>query len=308
VGSGGRAHDDPLRLLPHVVHAQGSAFDLGGIIVAREVSRLRLESVTVENVWRELRAFESLEVRSCTFRMCEIGVGAFTPNGLQVVNSRFEGCLGDGIFTGTDTRDVQIAGCEFVDNFLGVGINRTQNAVAAFCSFDGGGVQYAEGSTGLIQRCTFVGAAAVTLAAGASVSLVENRVNATGLGICVYNFSHLLGERNVIDGASYAMLRSSGGATADFHGNHILKGTGPVVRTEGYVLDPVYIDLTDNDWGTTAADPISAWILDGNDPHPPWETWNGFVVFEPFAQRPIPAGQASFGELKGRFCRAPLEE
>jgi hypothetical protein len=222
----------------------------------------------------------------------------FLSDGAEIVDCLFDRCVYYGIIAHTGTRNVRIVGCEFVGNAAGVGTSFSENAVVAFCTFVGGGVQYSEGSTGQIYRCSFTGRWGIDLNAGASVSLVENRINAAEQGLIVWNFAHVTGERNVIGGASYATLCFRGTSTADFHGNHILKGSGPTVRVDGYVLEPIQIDLTDNYWGTTSADSLSAWILDGNDPHPPWETWNGFVVFQPFAERPVPAPTTSFGSLK----------
>jgi hypothetical protein len=279
----------------------GSAVDLKGIAMARELTHLTVLSLTVQNVWHGLFAFGSLTVRTSTLKTCDSGILALTPRGMQVMDSRFEGCLVDGIFTGTDTRDVQIVNCEFSGNSLGVGINRTQNAVVASCSFAGGGVQYAENSTGTVQDCNFAGPYAVTLALASTLVLQHNRLQVSDVGIWVQNLSHLLGGRNTVQGAAYADLLFAGGGTASFHDNHVLKGAGLSVRTDGYVLDPVHIDLKNNFWGTASTDSISAWILDGNDPHPPWETWNGFVDFEPFSARPIPTDQKTMGGLKAIF-------
>jgi hypothetical protein len=66
----------------------GSAVDLRGIAMVRELTHLTVESLTVENAWHGLFAFGSASVRSATFRTCDSGIFALTPTGMQVSSNR----------------------------------------------------------------------------------------------------------------------------------------------------------------------------------------------------------------------------
>ena len=55
--------------------------------------------------------------------------------------------------------------------------------------------------------------------------------------------------------------------------------------------------MTNNYWGTTSADSISAWIYDGND-----DDGIGAVVdFEPFNTEPLAAEKKTMGGFKSMF-------
>ncbi len=100
-------------------------------------------------------------------------------------------------------------------------------------------------------------------------------------------------------GGDYATVVYSG-TTADtpMSGNHIIRGEGMAVRVEGHWAEPDrIIDMTGNYWGTTEADSISAWIIDGYD-----EPDNhGFVDFEPFSPVPLPGEKRYMGDIKRMF-------
>ncbi len=121
-------------------------------------------------------------------------------------------------------------------------------------------------------------------------------------GILVQSRSHLSGSGNQVLNSSYATLSFWALSTADFHQNDLLKGDGPLVRTEAYSQGPTFdIDLTNNYWGTVEADSISAWIQDGNDPHGVLDPNFSNVLFEPFLPRSVPVRKSSFGGVKTRF-------
>lgn len=84
-------------------------------------------------------------------------------------------------------------------------------------------------------------------------------------------------------------------------GNHFLKGPGQyvvqLVWYDGSV--PVTIDLRNNYWGTINAGEIASWIFDSNDD----PTIEAEVLFQPFSTDPLPVKgqQKSFGDLKSMF-------
>ncbi len=90
-----------------------------------------------------------------------------------------------------------------------------------------------------------------------------------------------------------------------FQNNHILKDEGLAVYVGGYVEEPnIYIDMTNNYWGTDSPDSISSWIRDGYDD----TTFpvHGFVNFTPFSDVPLPNEKTTMDSFKALF--RPLEK
>lgn len=86
-------------------------------------------------------------------------------------------------------------------------------------------------------------------------------------------------------------------------GNHILSRTGLAVEILTHTgPEDYHLDMTNNWWGTTDRDSISAWIHDGNDVMwPRGGLVECTVDFEPFAEAPVPAKRTSLGGLKGLY-------
>ena len=104
-----------------------------------------------------------------------------------------------------------------------------------------------------------------------------------------------LGRRWHLSGPTRSL--SYANAQVDLHGNHIIKGSLGSVQTLFYNIPDQGVDLTNNYWGTTSPDSISAWIWDGADD----PSIQATVQFEPFSETPIPSEKKSFGGLKNLF-------
>lgn len=111
--------------------------------------------------------------------------------------------------------------------------------------------------------------------------------------------SNVTCERNVFSGSRDEAIRI-GNCTPRIRNNDILKGGGVAVRLDGFSgLPGRIVDMTDNYWGTSSADSISAWIIDGHDATDP--PMHGFVDFEPFSSESVPTQKKSLGDVKALF-------
>ncbi|MDD5718968.1 MAG: hypothetical protein PHQ53_04700 [Candidatus Krumholzibacteria bacterium] len=81
--------------------------------------------------------------------------------------------------------------------------------------------------------------------------------------------------------------------------NSLSRGSGYFAKTNDYypVTPPVYFHLENNYWGTTDADEIATYIIDGHD----LPNVNMFVIFEPFLSGPVRTEQKTWSEVKGLF-------
>ena len=275
-----------------------------GIALSRErTTYLRVENLTVRNVHDGFHVFHTYDLTDVTVYGCSNGLVTGFSTGSRVVGSLFWQCdIGIGTFVGT--RDFTVEDCEFVDTGSGVTFNETSNAVTRNSRFRNSGAQYAQGTTGRIVDCHFEGAwGYIDIVLSATLEILDCVVESDSrYSISISTYSHVTGTRNILRGGDQATLRFAGNSTADFHGNHILRSTGPSVMCEAYVTEPVEIDLTENYWGTSSPDSLRSWIVDGEDLHDP-PFFNNFskVLFDPFEGRPIPTRQESIGSLKGMY-------
>lgn len=283
-------------------------FGLGpwGIAMSREfVSSIRIERVTVRNVVDGFHLFNEFQLTDVAAVDCRKGVLYFGGTGSAISRALTRSCQ-NGISTGSGVSDLTISECEFEGNTnLGISINRTTDAVVADCVFtDDGGVQFSDGSTGLISSC-YVGGANTIVSVGLNTNVVMNNciIEQSGINVSVKSRSHLSGSGNVLRGGFVKTMAFAAGSTASFHGNHILRnGNAPIVETDTYGVEPIQIDLTGNYWGTSSRDSIDAWTLDGEELHNPplFENFSE-ILFEPFESEPVATEKETVGSLKGRY-------
>ncbi len=279
-----------------------------GIVTTVGITRLVIENLSVENLRDGFYLIGRSDVRNCNIIDCDLGINIFG------VGSTVTDCTllnnDKGIITFTGCSDLTIENCTFVDNNLGVGVNRTQNVTIRSCVFSAsapasGAIQYSEDSAGLIQECRISDVGdGIAIRSESDVTLQGNTMDALYVGLYVVDGSIARGSNNVFRGgnASIAIQTTS---TAFLSGNHILKTGEWAVHCDGFNLHEVDIDLRNNYWGTDSADSISAWIFDGNDPQEPFYVENmSNVLYEPFSPVPVETEESSLGSLKSRF-RAP---
>jgi hypothetical protein len=293
---------DTVIIGPTVANFQG--FGPKGIVTQSGLNIIRVEDLTIENVHDGMYLLGRASVKSCMLRGCSEGVVAYTAAGALFDGCVFESNTGTGVFGGDVAQDVTVQDSQFLDNIAtSISMAGVPNVTVRNCTVNGGvvGIQYSLGTYGIVSNCIVQRARNVGIVAvqGAQLRLEASLIDGGNENIYIASHSDLSGSDNMVMGCSFATLRFSGGCTANFHGNHILKGDGWLVLTGTYFYEPYRIDLEDNFWGLTDAPAIAAAIKDGNDD----PGIHAFVDFEPFEMGPIPTDEQSFGELKARFGR-----
>lgn len=270
-------------------------------------SGTHVETMTFENLRDGLFVTGEAVLRNLRIADCRIGVAIFSSPAVQASQLEVHDCSQIGVVSGTGTGTLVFQDCSMSNNFVGFDFNGTANVRLDRVTVMGGtgGFGLAEGIEGVVSESLFDGQSngAVAVASGSSLQLLSSTVRNTGYGVWVSGRSYLFGSENRVSGTSFATIRMWNNSVAEFNGNDLLKGGGPLVRTQGYAEEPIVdINLSGNYWGTADADSISAWIEDGNDSHHPILDPNySNVIFEPFLTRPVPVAKSSFGTFRSRY-------
>ncbi len=270
--------------------ANNAAFGPQGMAVDITPGTVSVENLTFENMFDGIISTGEMSVVDCVFRGCEQGISGFSVGSVDISSCVFE----DnelGIVTFAPSQNITVRNSVFTNNDCGISYAQTPNANTYSCQFSGGvsGVQLEQGTVGSVQDCSFVGASAggILVTSDADATILRNSVTGgtRNLGVLV---SHCQGSGNVFNGGSFATITLDGGATADLHGNHILRTQGLAINTSSYVVGPITIDLTGNYWGTSEPDSIAAWIHDSNDDSSILATvdFSGFLV-DPVVAAPL---------------------
>ena len=268
---------------------------------------LRLESVTIVNVKRAVEATGSVTARDVSIRDCELGFVFTFASGLDVSDITTEN-VDVPVLGGSDSSDISIRESSFLSCGFAEGIvftNQASGFVIANCEFVDCGLNLSFGSSGEIRESSVEGPGQTVAIFNASVLDMQSCVVGPGIiNLEVNSSSHISGSNNVFLGGTASTLRFTGPrSTSSLVNNHIFRSDGaPVVVAEAYVVEPVQVDLRGNWWGTTNADSLRAWIIDGDDlDNPPFYEELAEVLFEPFAKGPVETQEESSGSFKARF-------
>lgn len=271
-----------------------------GIFGAVEAVNGRIEQLTIENIRDGVFWNRSVIISSCSITGGTDGVIVFPGGGVFVENVDFNSVYDHGIIV-FGAEEVNVINCRFVDGIIGLSVVGAGDVVTSSCRFEDQvvGLQY-DGTNGNIHNCTFMNIGnACVVSYSSSVEMTDSVLSPSGIPIVIGSFSNFVGSGNVVEGGYYATIELSG-STLDFQGNHILNGGGMSIYLNTFLSDPPYlVDLSDNYWGTSEADSISAWIHDGHDD----PDIHAFVVFEPYSGFPISNTDMSWGALKQIYSR-----
>ncbi|MBE0567042.1 MAG: right-handed parallel beta-helix repeat-containing protein [Krumholzibacteria bacterium] len=273
---------------------------------------LHVEEVSVENLVAGIYVENAgtLSVAGCNLRNCLYGINAFVST--SAVASSFEEC-GFGMIVKSPGSLATATDCSFTcytDGHTGLQFQGVGTGIAQGCTFTGcidcncTGVAFS-GAGGGVYDCRFEGLLRpIYMTSAAYPEILRNHV--TTAGFCLYSNSEAFtAEGNVFQatGPFPVLQLYSRGLPHTIRGNHILRGTGLAVEILTHTGPADYhLDMTGNWWGTTDRDSLAAWIHDGNDVMwPPGGLVECTVVFEPFADAPIPAKRESLGGLKALF-------
>jgi hypothetical protein len=294
---------DSVVIGPDVPNFQG--FDPTGIAMRLDHAlNLRVQQLTIQNVYNGLRLRGHADVAMCQVTGCGIGLFGFTESGLRVANCLFTRCTYWGLSTYPPASNTEVLDTQFVDNPGGGAVfSFAINTNVRRCYFRPCGIIYDRLGTGIVERSEFdieENGGAVSLSGGSNIQVLDNRLRGSGAKIIAGGHSNVTGSGNYIESGPVAWaLRIGGETTVDLRHNDFVLGLAPTVHLESYMnaQQPVHLNLIDNYWGTANADTMAAHIWDGNDD----PQVHGFVDFQPFATTSVPAQSISVGGLKSRF-------
>jgi Right handed beta helix region len=231
------------------------------------------------------RSFASGLISGCRFENIEfIGVGAYSPgHDLTVQNCEFVRCSTFGFYFQASL-NMSVLDCVFTECLLGGMFDLCAGSITG-CSFtemdpNGLGLQLDGSGEIRVANCVVEGGERSVWISGSNIVL----------------------ENNVFRGASNEAFKISS-CTPRINNNDILRDSGLAVLLSGFASndEDLYIDMTNNYWGTTDADSIAAWIYDGNDEYDPIWGIKAFVDFEPFSAVPLDTKKESLGGFKSLY-------
>ncbi len=270
-----------------------------GIYGAFGVLNGRIENLTIENLRDGIYWSGGVDVNNCKVQSGVVALALWPSSEVSIRQTVCTGNTDYGVVAFAPGEGVIIADCQFDESELGISIARVGDVEISNCRFNNHivGVQY-DGSWGSMFDCTFSGIENCSLSAITSrVILMRNVMASSGQPLYLSSGSDVSGSGNIVGGGSYATLRVVG-SSVSLNDGHILNAGGWSVRTTTFPGSPeITVDFTNNYWGTTEADSISAWILDGLD-DPDIEA---IVDFEPFSPVPLPTEQKSMSDIKRMF-------
>lgn len=252
-----------------------------------------------------------VQAGTCAFELCGFvrvwaGVWALTSGIVRA--SRFVDVSNTGIFGVNPATWFVVDGCSFLNCHGTFNFQLVAAVTVAACEIQGcGSTGLFDRSAGSMRNCEVQGVPltgyGLEVYGPGSYTIADNSFDGGGFNIVLaLGASNVVCERNVFSGSRDEAVNITG-CTPRFRNNHILKHGGVAVRVGGFMQPPdMTIDMSGNYWGTTSADSISAWIIDGNDPVvPPYLPIHGFVNFEPFSSVPVPTEKKSVGNVKAMF-------
>ena len=265
-----------------------------------DVSGLAIQNITVENMYCGSYLYCYADINNTTFFNCHNGILTHGSSGLRVSNCEFD-VTGNGVEC-IMADDIDIVDSYFFGATHGVKFYQTANTNIRNCYFSENHIclLFEYNSNGNVYDCTTneTGSTGVLLLHASVVNLEHNRLFGGMDIIAMDELSHLTGSQNIMSGSRHATISMWRGSTIDMHTNHIFIEEGYLVVLGLYEYQPLGpIDMTNNYWGITNADSISALIWDGNDDL----SIHAYVEFIPFSGQPMPTETKSWGGVKSLY-------
>ncbi len=268
----------------------------------------RIENMTIENVeqgvyWER----GTLTIQSCVFR-------AAHPNCIALMlwadNCDVGGCLFEHLDGGTaiiiSNSEGNVHGCQVSDSSIqgaSYGVQVGYGAQGIFIrntSIEGAfwGLSFTQGSVGQVESCSITNTQDVSalITTGSQVTLLDSEFDGGRYGLDV-NGGTVTGTGIVVSNTTVTALYLNGTGQTTIHRSHILPAAGLAFKSAVYAGAPASIDLTGNYWGTTDSAAIAASIHDSQDD----PALHCTVLYEPFANGPVPTESTSWGDLKALF-------
>jgi hypothetical protein len=266
----------------------------------------RIQDLTIENVEEGIYWWEgNLVVERCIVRgnsISYIGIGSWFDS-LNVIGCGFElngGSL--GITTHPPSTNVNVISSIFSGYGTGIIANETIELNVEECNFEniGVGVQFDYGTVGSLTNSQFNNSSVigVSITYNSTVEIRDVLFSGSKEGMRISSGSDLVGSRVVFENSTDISILLMSQAHVSLTESHILPSAlGKAVWAQTFLYEHVTQDFRGNYWGTSDPVAISAMIQDSNDNSSIHTT----VLFEPYADGPVPTEKKSFGSIKAMF-------
>ncbi len=267
----------------------------------------RIQDLTIDNLEHGIYWWRGrLEVEKCTMRGGPSSrVLLLSLDGGLVRNCRIE--IGDGgIGMGASYLDsLVVEECDFIGNGTGfttaAGVGQVD---ISDCRFVGNthGLAFGFGCHGTIKNVEIINTLSHALQIWYNdfpVVLENVHIDGGQYGIIVDGLDAdiVRGTNVIVENTTIWAIGQAASADVSLKNSHILPAEGLAMHLSGYLNDHMNLDFTGNYWGTTDRDSIAAMIVDFNDD----SSIHGTVLFEPFADGPLPTEKQSLGGLRSFF-------
>jgi len=156
-------------------------------------------------------------------------------------------------------------------------------------------------SSGRLENCEIQGSIGGFVVTGPNAfHISENRISGQWYSLYLdSNPGGTIVEGNTLEGGDWFTIGVfANDSVPTIINNDIIKGQGPAVTLESALMgNDLEVDLTNNYWGTTDAETIAEWIIDGNDD----PSIHLFGIFEPFAGGSVPSQSMTLDALKALY-------
>jgi Secretion system C-terminal sorting domain/Right handed beta helix region len=276
------------------------ALDSLGIASANGTTWLVVEDLVFENVRRGINVYYSGEVRRCRFEGCSDS-GVLIAKGY---NALIEDCVSyDNYrafflymsqYDGSPAEAI-VRNCTSYDDYFGFTSYHPNSTFTNCRSFRSRvGFDFGPGSGSMIRCGVFSGYRSVAIGSQGSLTMTGCVMQGSEYNDLYGNTGHLYGSGNTLYGGCNSDTILLPNCSARFTGNRIEPSHGYTINVDYHLNPGVEIDFSDNYWGTSNPDSVSAWIWDGVDkpslgvtvdylPLQPGSAWAGIEDKTPLA-------------------------
>lgn len=286
-----------------------TTFSPSGFAIGTSAGSFRLENVEVVNCYEGFvnrSGLRDIDIDQCRFFGNKYGVTTYGMEGIIsncVVEHDLDGRLGTGIIV--HNGGVEIRDTVFMCSSGGVSVGPGGGgALIRGCTFTGGmgGINLWLVDGVEVRDCVFASMDNAAIIIAGVDHVIENNTIDAIQGVALTHGNSISQIRNnTLRSSDYSavLISATPPWISEFHNNDILSSDGArLVHLRFYNTDPpAQIDMTDNYWGWTESDSISARIYDAWDD----STVGGYVIYEPFSTESVEAEQTSVGGLKRLF-------
>jgi Right handed beta helix region len=270
-----------------------------GIATDLNASGLRVESLTIENLFCGVTMLSQTTLDRVTLRGCTSGASSFSSGAIAIVKSGFY-ANDRGLDLIDPSTQIDIETSVFFGNRKGVDVASARGVQIRSCTIRGGstGIQVEQLGEALISDCTIEGVSIVALdvSSGSVVRCDSSSLSGGQYSVIAGGSSDLTISNSVIGGGTDVTILANGPDRMNVNRCE-LGAAGPLVISVVPGLPAFIADFTNNFWFTTSKAQIAAWIHDGNDD----PLINTIIQFEPIASSPVAIEPVSWGTLKSSY-------